>query len=318
MVRHAASWLAASFVASLVASPAEAVLPDAARAMIEAAIKTGDKAKVAAVADAARTAFPADRTEIDDIQGSFVADQARLARAKEALRLAAVRAAGPLDLWKGKGEVSGFRATGNGESTGVSGSLTATRTGADWTHALTLRADLQSARGAMTRDYLMASWEPRYQVDQDVFAYGLAQVERNRVQGIAMRYAVSGGLGIKVLDKPNVDLAVKAGPALRGTRYLIGEREDRIAGLLGLDFDWRLTDTLKLTQKANAVAETGASAVALLDGHGATLNLVTGLEAKVTERLSTRVSYAVDYDSQPAIGKVTTDTMTRFGIVYGF
>jgi putative salt-induced outer membrane protein len=314
MVRFAVSLIAAL----LSAAPAAAALPDAARTIIDAAILTGDKAKVAAVADVARAAFPADRAEIDQLQSAFDADQAKLAAARERERLAKLRSAGPLDLWKGRGELSGFRATGNGESTGVSGALAATRTGIDWSHTMTLRADLQSARGTLTRDYLMASWEPRYQIDKGVFAYGLTQLERNRVQGIAMRYVVSGGLGVKVIDDPKVDLAIKAGPTLRGTRYLVGESEDRIAGLFGLNFDWRFTDTLKLTQTANAVAETGASALAIVDGHGATVNLVTGLEAKVTDRLNTRVSYSVDYDSQPAFGKVSTDTMTRFGIVYGF
>ena len=66
------------------------------------------------------------------------------------------------------------------------------------------------------------------------------------------------------------------------------------------------------------MTETGGAAVAIIDSRNTTLNLVTGLEAKVTDRLSTRVSYAVDYDSNPATGRATTDTMTRFGLVYGF
>jgi len=34
--------------------------------------------------------------------------------------------------------------------------------------------------------------------------------------------------------------------------------------------------------------------------------------------LSTRVSYQVDYESDPPVGKVDTDTITRFTLVYGF
>jgi putative salt-induced outer membrane protein len=48
------------------------------------------------------------------------------------------------------------------------------------------------------------------------------------------------------------------------------------------------------------------------------VNLATGLEAKVSDRLSTRLSYAVDYNSNPPAGRGDTDTISRFSLVYGF
>ncbi|MFN3510428.1 MAG: YdiY family protein, partial [Tsuneonella troitsensis] len=150
------------------------------------------------------------------------------------------------------------------------------------------------------------------------FVFGLAQFDSDRFQGYSARYAVSGGLGATVLDTDSVDLSVKAGPALRITRTTDGLEDTRLAGLVGLDFDWRITERLKLTQATNAVTETGGAALVLIDSRSTTVNLLTGLEAKVSDRLSTRFSYAVDYASNPPAGKRTTDTISRFSLVYGF
>lgn len=301
-----------------VATPVHAEIPQPVRAMIDAAIATGDRGKVDAVIEAAKATNPGDEGEIDALRNGFLASQQRQAALRAERQRAARREAGLLQLWSGKGELSGFRATGNSDSEGLTGSLTLTRKGADWTHKLAARADFQRSHGQAARDQLVASYEPRYQIRDNLFAYGLTQYERDRFQGFAARYSVSGGLGYRVFDGPRLDMSIKAGPAYRYTVYTDGERDRRLAGLVGLDFDWKMTDALKLTQTANAVTETGGAAIAIVDSRNTTLNLVTGLEAKVTDRLSTRVSYAVDYDSNPAPGRATTDTMTRFGLVYGF
>jgi putative salt-induced outer membrane protein len=66
------------------------------------------------------------------------------------------------------------------------------------------------------------------------------------------------------------------------------------------------------------VAVTGGSAVVIVDSAATSVKLVSGLEAKVSDRLTTKLSYAVDYNSNPPVGAVGTDTLTRFTLVYGF
>jgi len=85
-----------------------------------------------------------------------------------------------------------------------------------------------------------------------------------------------------------------------------------------MDFDWQLAERLKLTQDANLVADTAGSAAIFVDSTSTSILLTTGLEAKVSDRLSTRLSYTVDYDSKPPAGAVSTDTQSRFTLVYGF
>lgn len=301
-----------------VAAPSHAALPEPVRAMIDAAIATGDAGKVATIVEIAKTTNAEQSAEIEALHANFRADQAELANARKAEELNSIRSAGLFERWTGKGELGGFRTTGNTDTVGLTGAIGLNRKGIDWRHKLTARVDYQRSGGKTSREKYFAAYEPRVDLDEDMFVYGLAQFESDRFQGFDARYAVSGGLGATVVDTGSLDLSIKAGPALRITDTTDGVTDARIAGLVGLDFDWRITDRLKLTQTTNAVTETGGAAVIFVDSKSTTVNLVTGLEAKVSDRLSTRLSYAVDYDSSPPAGKLGTDTISRFSLVYGF
>lgn len=303
---------------AIVGTPAHAELPDGARAMIEAAIATGDEKKVATVVALARSTWPDDRAEIDELDTNFrtalAERKADAAKAQEE----AIRSAGLFERWSGEGSLGGFLSSGNTDSTGVTAALNLKREGIDWSHAIRLRADYQRQNGSTSREQFLAAYEPRWQFDEDIFAYGLAQYERDRIQGYSGRYAVSGGLGYRLVNSDRLKLSVKAGPAYRVTEFTDGTSVDGLAGLAGLDFDWQMLDRLKLTQDVEAVAETGGAATVIVDSANTTVNLTTGLDFRVTDRLRSRISYQLEYDSNPAAGAVSTDTHTRASLVYGF
>lgn len=299
-------------------TPVAPALPAPVRAMIDAAIATGDEAKVRTVVELAAATNPDAKGEIDSLHAAFRADRTEQRRLAEERRVEGIRQAGVLENWRGRGEIGGFRSTGSSENTGLSAALDIKREGIDWTHQLRSRVDYQRSAGVTSREKYFAAYEPRYQVGSDLFVYGLGQFESDRFQGYDQRYALSAGVGYQVVKRPDLNFAVKAGPALRRTDFTSGETDTRLAGLLGLDFDWTFADGVKLTQDTNLVAETGGAATVIFDSRNTTLALATGLEARITGKLSTRLSYAVDYQSDPPAGKVGTDTLSRVTFVYGF
>ncbi len=303
---------------AVIAAPAAAELPRPVLAMIDAAIATGDDAKVRTVIDLARATNPDDVAEIDKINAAYLADRREQQRLAEERRLATIREASVLDRWKGRGEIGGSRATGNSPSLGLTAGLDIKRDGIDWAHSLRARADYQETGGVVTREKYFAAYEPRYQIGADLFAYGLGQFERDTIQGYDARYAVSAGLGWQALKRRDLNLSLKAGPAFRRTEFVTGDIDNRLAGLVGFDFDWTFADGVKLTQNTNLVAETGGSATVIFDSRNTTLGLITGLEARITSKLSSRFSYQIDYDSDPPAGAVSTDTISRVTLVYGF
>ena len=300
------------------AAPVSAELPEPVRAMIEAAIATGDPAKVKTVVDIARQTNPDGAAEIDELNGAFLAKRAEIAAAEKARKEEAIRTASLLENWGGRGQIGAFQSSGNSDNVGVTLSLAMERTGIDWQHRFRANLDYQRSNGRTSREQYLAAYEPRYQIDESLFAYGLAQYERDRFQGFSSRYSLSGGLGYKVIDSGGAQLSLKAGPAWRRVDFLDGTNESSLGGLAGLDFDWQLARSLKFTQDADLVADTGGQATVLVDANNTSVLLTSGLEAKVSDSLTTRLSYQVDYDSNPPTGAVSTDTLTRFTLVYGF
>jgi|TARA_R100000049_G_C1950304_1_gene97622 putative salt-induced outer membrane protein len=308
----------AAAACGLFATPAFAEIPPDVQAMIDAAIATGDKAKVETVFDLAKQTQPDHAEEIEALAFDWRADQDEAKRLAEQHKQEEIRQAGMLDLWSGEGQVGAFLSTGNSEDAGLSVALNLTREGIDWTHALRASADYQRSNGVTSRERYLVAYEPRFEMGENLFAYGLAQYEHDKFQGFDHRYAVSGGFGYTLLDSDSATLSIKAGPAYRVTQRINGTSVDRIAGLFGMDFDWKLSDRITFTQDANAVAETGAEALLIVDSSNTTFNLLSGIDFKVSDRLRSRLSYQLEYNSNVQPDQSSTDTLTRFTLVYGF
>ena len=304
--------------ACLIATPAAAQIPPDVQAMIDAAMATGDAKKIETVIELAKQTQPDSADEIEAIAGAWREERAEAQRLAEAKKQEEIREAGLFDMWSGEGQVGAFLSTGNSDDMGLSLAVNLKREGIRWSHALRATADFQRSSGVTSREQFLAAYEPRFQMSDNIFAYGLTQYERDRFQGFYNRYAISGGIGYKLLDSDSATLSVKAGPAFRVTERTNGERISRLAGLFGTDFDWRLADRVTFTQDANAVAETGTEALLVVDSANTTLNLTSGIDFKVSDRLRSRLTYNIEYDSNPGPGAETTDTLTRFSLVYGF
>lgn len=287
---------------------AHAALPEPVLRMIAAAEATGDAAQVAAVHAAARAAFPDDVAELAIHQARFegVLEKRREEDARS--RQAAIRTAGLFERWEGKGELGALRSTGNSEDTGLTAALSLERAGIEWRHKLAAQADYQRSDGSTTRERFLLSYEPNIDISRRGFVFGLAQAERDRVQGIASRTSLSGGLGYRFHDSDRLKVEVKAGPAYRRTA-LIDQANDRyLAGLGAFDLDWKFADRITLTQ----------SATAFVQEENSTFTSVTGLQAGIVGGFSTRLSYRVVHETSPADAAERTDTQSRVTLVYDF
>jgi putative salt-induced outer membrane protein len=244
-----------AFGLTAIASPATAELPAPVRAMIDAAVATGDAAKVKTVVDLAKQTNPDDVVEIDALNRVFLDRQREIASEAAARKQEELRTAGLLDNWRGRGQLGAFQSSGNSDNVGVTLSLALTRKGIDWEHRLRATGDYQRSNGRTSREQLLASWEPRYQIGKNLFAFSLAQYERDRFQGFSARYSLSGGIGYKLIDGTAAQLAVKVGPSWRQVEFLDGTSDNAFGALAGVDFDWRFAKGLTLTQDTNLVAD---------------------------------------------------------------
>lgn len=286
---------------------ASAQLPEAVRAMIDAAIAEKDQETVRTVIDLARATNPDSGDELDEILTSYEANLA-IAEVEEQFASNAADAGDRIDTWSGQGELGAFRATGNTSNVGVTGQFVLERRSEDWRHIVRGRADYQSTDGVTTREQFLLGYEPNLKLNDNMFLFALAQYERDRFQGFAARYAISTGVGYRIAEADDIDLSIKAGPGVRRSEFVDGRSITRLIGNAALDLEWRFAENLALTQNANAFVQSG----------GSSFVSETGLRAEFNEELSARLSYAIEHDTIPPVGAVKTDTLSRVTVVYDF
>jgi len=283
------------------ASPALADLPPPVRAMLDAAIASGNDADIAAVARTAKTLHPEDATQIDAIVSAHGLTKAE-AVLEEKMQ------AGFLDGWRGSGELGGFITTGNTDSSGLSAGLTVTKEGIRLRHNVRVAVDYQRSGGVTTRDNWLARYEPNFQLSDGFYLYGLTMYEKDRFQGFADRVTVSGGFGYQLFATPKATLDVKGGPAWRTTNWIGEPDSSELQWLGGADLVWHLTPAIDFTNNAQA----------LWGPENNTYSNTASFTAKISRALSARLSYGVRHETNPPTDAERTDTVTRATLVYGF
>ncbi len=294
----------ASALVLLATCPANAALPDPVKAMIDAAIASNNDADIQTVVKLAKATNPDDIAEIDAMLASYQQQKALLAAAEQEK----IREAGFFERWSGQGELGGFHSTGNTDSTGISVSLKLKKEGIKWRHNFRAAADYQETDGTTDREQFLAAYEPNYKFNGRLYAYGLAQFERDRFQGFSSRYTLSSGLGYAVIREDDVALNIKGGPAWRQTNFVGGGSESRLAGLAAMESYWQVSENLRLTQDNSAYIQSG----------NMTFTSATGVEAKLIGALSARLSYGWEFETDPPAGTVKGDTISRATLVYDF
>lgn len=211
--------------------------------------------------------------------------------------------------WSGEATLGGFRTTGNTDEWGVSASLEAKRKGVRWTHEVDVRIDVKEESGERTQERAYGKYTLRRTLGMPrLFAFGRLSFERDRLQGIQSRFFESVGIGYRLLESRKVDWDVMAGPALRQTDYSDGTAANEPAIFLRTRFDWRISDTLRFSQEADAGLAEGNS----------TLTSTTSLTSNLYGALSGRLSFGVEVETDPPEDREKTDTYTRVSLVYDF
>ncbi|WP_174297557.1 DUF481 domain-containing protein [Sphingomonas bacterium] len=281
--------------------PDPATIPPPIRAMLDAALSSGNDGEVATIVKYACAADPASG---DAVQA--------LAQRWQDERVAAnqirVREAGFLKLWTGKAEVGGFLTTGNSDTAGVTAALSATREGIDWRQKFHGQFDYQESLGIVTRNHWLAGYEPNYKFGPRGYVYGQLLYESDRFLGFHDRASGSAGIGYSVLKAPRLRLDLELGPAYRYTAYIDDTRRGSIAGRGSVDLKWQLVRGISLGEIASAYDERYSS----------TVSSATSVSAKLFGPLSANLSYTVQYESRPPTGSVATDTTSRAGLAYSF
>jgi putative salt-induced outer membrane protein len=289
-------WLLAPAVWLIVApAPARAAdLPDALTTMIREAHPQERKV----VTNIAKRLYPSSIKEIDLIVKQIEQEERT-----------SIAGATLLEGWSGQATLGGFRTTGNTDEWGVSAALLARRRGPRWTHEFEVRVEVKEEDHARTEERGFGKYTLRRTFGASRwFAYGRLSFERDRFQGIESRFFESIGIGYRLAKGPSLEWDAMIGPGLRQTDYSQESAVNEPAVFLRTKLEWKISNTLRFTEEADSGLAKGNS----------TFTSTTALTSNLYGRLSGRLSFGVEMETDPPPGREKTDTYTRASLVYDF
>lgn len=286
----------------LALSPAAAQaepLPPAVRAMIETALRNGNGGASAVIA-VARQTNPGSEAEIDAIVGTIEQEQMR-ARERELAR------ANLLANWRGSGEIGGSFATGNSDTVTLAIGIDLVREGLNWRHNFDALADLQRSEGVNSQERYAASYQADWKLSERAYLLGRLGWERNRAAGLQSRFGQTLGIGYHVIAAAPFSWRVEAGPSLRQSKYF-DQTENTTALRVASDFSWQLTPDTRFAQSTAGTFETSNSSI----------SSISSLTTKLWGPMSARLSFNLQYESDPPDDRRQLDTLSRVTLVYEF
>lgn len=221
--------------------------------------------------------------------------------------------------WRGSFALSASGTSGNTDNGELSGAGRMTYGVGDWNHLIGFAIEYGEANGTKSEEKFFGTYEAsRYFTPE---WYGFA-VGRYQYDGFALNSATnlpfaSGetnaflgfGPGYRVLNDENHTWRVQAGP---GVRYFksaaTGASETEVGYIASSRYFYQFNDTVSFTMDTDFL---GSDVNTLISNDA-------GINYKLSNNLSTRVSYRTDYNTDPAAGVKSTDNTFGVSLVLGF
>lgn len=251
----------------------------------------------ATIENVAKRLFPAQRPEIDQAVDRIEDDEKT-----------AVGEAQFVDGWSGESSLGASYSSGNNNEWSVSATINMERKGPRWEHDVAIDGLIRNNQGVRTEERLNTSYRGRRDfTGSPWFSFGTLQFEHDLRVGIDTRFTETLGVGFQLINRDALKWEASAGPALRQTKFEDGFSESTVAAFVGTELKWEITDTLTFREKMGAV----------MDNSNSSFSSVTSLTTNVYGRLSGRISFELNAETDPSTGNDELDTRTLLSLVLG-
>ena len=221
-----------------------------------------------------------------------------------------------LQGWSGEASANGSRTTGNTDTLDFGLGLKLAKTSDKWAHKFNANADFGEVNNISTRE----RFDLGYQIDRNItdrlYVFGNADYFSDQFGAFQDGYFVGGGLGYKVFLPDPIGWALEGGAGFRSQQeqdtldanlmIINGNRSNEFALRGASDFDFKFNENVSFFNDTEIIWSSSDTYV---------WN-EAGITAQLLGNLSARASYRVDYHSNPPVGAVSTDTISRIGVVY--
>ncbi|MGJ8547380.1 MAG: DUF481 domain-containing protein [Sulfitobacter sp.] len=264
-----------------------------------------------AFAQAALTGIEGLNDQIDDITEKATDD---LADANDTDRFGA---SGVAQGWRGSFALSASGTSGNTDTGEVSGAGRLTYGLGDWNHLIGFAVEYGESNGIKSEEKFFATYEANRYFTPEFYMFALGRYQYDGVlvddsdtilDGSETDAFIGFGPGYRVLNQPNHTWRVQAGPGARYFKDATGVSETEVGFIASSRYFYSFSDTVSFTMDTDIL---GSEANTVVSNDA-------GVNFKVSDNMSTRISYRTDYNTDPAAGLKSTDNTVGVSLVMGF
>ncbi len=219
--------------------------------------------------------------------------------------------------WRGSFALSASGTSGNTDNGELSAAGRLTYGVGDWNHLIGCAAEYGEANGARSEEKFFATYEGSRYFSDTFYAFGLARVQYDgfltdtngvEIDGEETDAFLGFGPGYRVINKDNHTWRVQGGPGVRYFEDVTGNSETEVGFIVSSRSYYAFNDTVSFTNDTDIL---GSDVNTILSNDA-------GINFKMSDNLSTRVSYRTDYNTDPAAGLKSTDNTIGVSLVLGF
>ncbi|MHA6347709.1 DUF481 domain-containing protein [Roseivivax sp. CAU 1761] len=177
-----------------------------------------------------------------------------------------------------------------------------------WNHTFGFAGEFAEDNDVRNKEEVFATYDVNRYFSENFYLFGLGSARYDDFSTNEWDVFLGAGPGYRVINEPNVTWRVQAGPGVRYLRDQAGDDDREVAGIASSRFYYKINETAFLTNDTDF----------LFSDSDRLVTNDAGLNFRITDRLSTRLSYRTEYNNDPLPGLENTDNTLGVSLVYGF
>ena len=219
--------------------------------------------------------------------------------------------------WRGSFALTASGTSGNTDNGELAGAGRLTYGVGDWNHLIGFAIEYGEANGTKNEEKFFGTYEASRYFTPEFYMFGIGRFQYDGLltdnsgailPGSETDAFLGFGPGYRVLSEPNHTWRVQAGPGARYYKDATGVSDTEVCFIVSSRYFYALTDTVSFTNDTDVL---GSDANTIVSNDA-------GVNFKVSNNLSTRISYRTDYNTDPTAGLKSTDNTIGVSLVMGF
>lgn len=218
----------------------------------------------------------------------------------------------PEPLWKGSLGLAYLGTSGNSETSTFGLDFTTERRPTPWGLTITGKFNRNEDSNVLTAERYFLGARARRALGERWEVFGGLSGEKDQFAGYDLLLLTEVGATYKALMGPKHHLSFDAGVTWTDEDRIEPQPDvDYLGAVLGLDYEWKISDTSSFLQSLDFYPNFDESS-------NWRLTSVTGLQTAVNSWLAVKLGYEVRYRNEPIGDNEKTDTTSSASVVFTF